>query len=249
MRAVPPIPERLARKGRSWQLEVVDVGQPTPAMRRVTARLAGAEPLDPVPGQSLILLLPQDGAEAVARHYTIRRYDPATRHLAIDVVLHGDTPANRWARAARLGDLFAAVGPRGHVRLNPMATEHLMVADETGLPAVLSMLEGLPSGHRALALVEIAGDAERQPVPEREDIDLRWLVRPDGAAPGRATMQALRHLSCAPGPDHHAYLAGETDAVRTQRRHLLMLGFTKEAISAEGYWRPGRIGGHDHVDA
>lgn len=246
---VPPIPERLARKGRSWQLEVIDVGQPTPAMRRVTARLAGAEPLDPVPGQSLILVLPQDDAEAVARHYTIRRYDPTTRHLAIDVVLHGDTPANRWVRVARPGDRFAAVGPRGHVRLNPNVTEHLMVADETGLPAVLSMLEGLPSGHRALAVVEIASDAERQSLPEREDIDLRWLVRPDGAVPGQATTQALRHLSPAPGPGLHAYLAGETDAVRTQRRHLLTLGFAKESVSAEGYWRPGRIGGHDHVDA
>ncbi len=25
-------------------------------------------------------------------------------------------------------------------------------------------------------------------------------------------------------------------------------GLTREQISSEGYWRPGRIGGHDHVN-
>jgi hypothetical protein len=25
-------------------------------------------------------------------------------------------------------------------------------------------------------------------------------------------------------------------------------GMTREQIYAEGYWRPGRVGGHDHVE-
>ncbi len=245
---VPPIPERLRRKGLSWQLEVIGTDSPTPGMRRVTARLGGDEPLVPVPGQSLILVLPQTGAEPVARHYTIRSYDGPTRQLAIDVVLHGDSPANRWALGARAGDLFSAVGPRGHVTLDPVADDHLFVADETGLPAVLSMIENLPCGHRAVALVEIAAEAECHPVPAREGVELRWLVRPEGAAPGLATTQALGELCPRPGPGCRAYLAGETGAVRTQRRHLMALGFGKDTISAEGYWRPGRVGGHDHVD-
>jgi NADPH-dependent ferric siderophore reductase len=32
------------------------------------------------------------------------------------------------------------------------------------------------------------------------------------------------------------------------RRELIARGFPKQQISAEGYWRPGRVGGHDHVD-
>ncbi len=33
-----------------------------------------------------------------------------------------------------------------------------------------------------------------------------------------------------------------------QRHHLIGRGFTRDRISSEGYWRPGRIGGHDHVE-
>jgi hypothetical protein len=36
--------------------------------------------------------------------------------------------------------------------------------------------------------------------------------------------------------------------VRAQRQGLLARGLTKDRIAAEGYWRPGRVGGHDHVN-
>ena len=43
--------------------------------------------------------------------------------------------------------------------------------------------------------------------------------------------------------------AGESSLpnARTMRRELIARGFPKQLISAEGYWRPGRVGGHDHV--
>lgn len=36
--------------------------------------------------------------------------------------------------------------------------------------------------------------------------------------------------------------------VGAQRRHLIARGLTRAQISPEGYWRPGRVGGHDHVE-
>jgi NADPH-dependent ferric siderophore reductase len=46
----------------------------------------------------------------------------------------------------------------------------------------------------------------------------------------------------------HAYTLGETGLVRTLRQGLVARGLAKSQIFAEGYWRPGRVGGHDHVD-
>jgi NADPH-dependent ferric siderophore reductase len=46
----------------------------------------------------------------------------------------------------------------------------------------------------------------------------------------------------------HAILIGETSNVRKQRQNLISRGLTREQIASEGYWRPGRIGGHDHVE-
>ena len=50
-----------------------------------------------------------------------------------------------------------------------------------------------------------------------------------------------------PQGNGHAYVIGETSNVRAVRHRLLERGLKREQISAEGYWRPGRIGGHDHV--
>lgn len=229
-------------------LEVVEAIPVTPAMRRVSLCLSSEEPFASKPGQSLILVLPGDGDEPACRHYTVRKYHEAHRLIDIDVVLHGDSPANRWARNARPGDRVLAVGPRGHVTLKQEIVDHLMLADETGLPAVLSMLEAMPHAARATALVEIAAPSERQPWPVRPGIDIRWLVRSNGASAGEAVSLALREMAPSPSVGRHAYIVGETAAVRSQRHYLLSCGFEKSAISAEGYWRPGRIGGHDHID-
>ena len=40
------------------------------------------------------------------------------------------------------------------------------------------------------------------------------------------------------------YQRPEPDAIRLRHPR----GFDKSQIWSEGYWRPGRIGGHDHID-
>ena len=79
-------------------------------------------------------------------------------------------------------------------------TGRCCVADETGLPALLAILEALPAGHRATALVEVGDDAERQPVESAADVELHWLSR-GGRAPGTTTVlvDALRDLALPAG--------------------------------------------------
>lgn len=246
----PDVPERLLRKGRAWRLEVTELFDVSPRMRRVVATGPELAEFSCRAGQSLILRLPQgEGEEAASRHYTVRAFDPAARRVAIDFVLHGDSPANRWVRAAAPGDLFVGVGPRGRVVLRENADWHLFCSDETGLPAVLAMLESLADDTTAtaLALLEIGDEADRLPVPASLDGKVRWLVREPGRQPGTRTTEALHSLDL-PAGDGQAYVVGETSQVRAQRQHLLSRGLEKSQVSAEGYWRPGRFGGHDHVD-
>ena len=42
-------------------------------------------------------------------------------------------------------------------------------------------------------------------------------------------------------------MLGETSTIRRQRHDLIARGMGKEQIFGEGYWRPGRVGGHDHL--
>jgi NADPH-dependent ferric siderophore reductase len=194
------------------------------------------------------LRLPQPNGEIARRHYTIRSFDAATNCLDVDLVLHGDSPATKWARSVKPGDTLELTGPRGRGVLDPEAEWHLLVGDESCIPAIFGIVEALPKTARAFAFIE-AGDAtDKQPLETKAALSLEWLLR-NGAHPGPSRILPDRLEAFAlPAGRGRAYIIGETSNARAMRQALIARGFPKAQISAEGYWRPGRVGGHDHVD-
>lgn len=247
----PPFPQMDAelfrrRFGRAWSLEVAEAFDLTPRMRRVVYTAPDLEMLDHKPGQEILLFVP--GAEGPERrHYTIRSLDAAARRLAIDFVLHGEGPAARHARTARPGERLTALGPRGRHVLREGADWRLFVGDESAQPAIFAMLEALPPGARADAFIEIQDEAERQPLQTLGAVNLVWLVRDAPAGRSQVLAGAAEGFDPPPG-EGHIYTLGETSVIRRIRQGLVARGAPKANIFAEGYWRPGRIGGHDHVD-
>ena len=107
--------------------------------------------------------------------------------MTIDVSLHGAGPGTDWISAARPGDRIDAIGPRGKITVRPEADWHLFVADETGLPGALAMLEALPPGSTAIAVLEVDTVADEQELdrsPQAGSPDLRWLHRDGRSVPG-----------------------------------------------------------------
>jgi NADPH-dependent ferric siderophore reductase len=242
--------EKFARKfTRDWHLTVTEATNVTPHMRRVVLSCPDIGEMKLKPGQSAVLLLSETDGDFLKRHYTIRSIDRAARRITFDFVLHGDTPGANWVRNAKPGDEIDALGPRGHVWLHPEADWHLFAGDETALPAISAMLEGLKPGDVATAIIEVANKDEEQKLPTQAGARIAWLHRNGPPRPGsRPLIDALAAIAVPNDRKVHAYLAGETSTVRTQRHGLIARGLAKEQISAEGYWRPGRIGSHDHVD-
>jgi NADPH-dependent ferric siderophore reductase len=231
----------------AWNLTVIGRAQVTPRMLRVSFAAADLAAQTWRPGQDLVLSLPQRDGSMARRHYTIRDIDRATGRVDIDFVLHGDSPAGRWARAAERGHAIEAQGPRGRTTLAADVGHHLFVGDETCIPAIFAMAQSMPAGAKATALIEIANPDEAQSLSAAADVQIEWLSR-DGAAPGPNSLLLDRLQALNPAAtDTHAYVIGETSNVRAQRHYLLAHGFDKARITAEGYWRPGRVGGHDHV--
>ena len=230
----------------AWPLTVADALDVTPRMRRV--RFAG-QSLDAFPwrpGQDVVLNIPTAEGEA-RRHYTVRAFDKADLRLDIDFALHGDSPATNWARQAKMGDTLVAHGPRGRTGVNHDADWHLFVGDETALPGILAMIESLRPGVRAQAIIEVRDADERQTPSTVADADIEWFYRQGPAvASSRALIDRMSVYAFPPGAGQAAVI-GETAMVRAVRQGLIARGFPRERISAEGYWRPGRIGGHDHV--
>ena len=228
----PPLP--------SWRLTLTDARPVTPLCRRLSFTAPGLDAGAWTPGQDLVLNLP----DAPRRHYTIRSLGDGV--LDIDFVLHGHGPAADWATAAGRGDVIEAAGPRGQTRLADGADWHLFVGDETCIPAIFAMLEAAPPGLRAFAFIEVESAAEQQSIDTAADLDLAWVLRGGPARPNDLLLQRLMAFAPPVGAGH-AYIIGETSGVRAQRHYLLEQGWPRERITAEGYWRPGRVGGHDHV--
>ena len=236
---------------------VANVEDVTPRMRRITIADEGLRRL-PVeePGEIITLLWPEEGKPLVlpeegwrfpagvaerqhARNYTVRSWEPGSDEVVIDFVVHGDHGrASRWAAAAAPGHEIGYAGSRLHWL--PVATEGwaLLVGDETGLPALSAIAEDLPAGMRAIALVEVEDEAERQPIDTAAELEVRWLHR-DGAQAGQNTLlvDAVRELDLPEGQGR-AWGGGEALAMRDVRRHLKdERGLPGEDTQVLGYWK------------
>jgi NADPH-dependent ferric siderophore reductase len=181
--------------------------------------------------------LPAD-AQLRLRSYTVRAWDPVPRELTLDFVVHGDDGvAGPWAAAARPGDELLLLGPGGAWSPPADADWHLLVGDESALPAIAACLERLPAGARAVALVEVDGPLDEVAL-QVPGADVRWVHRA-GRPVGQALVAAVVGLDW-PGGVPHAFVHGEAGFVKELRAHLRIdRRLPREHLSISGYWRLG----------
>jgi NADPH-dependent ferric siderophore reductase len=173
------------------------------------------------------------------RTYTVRRWDPAAQELTIDFVVHGDEGlAGPWARTAQPGDEMVILGPGGGYSPNPLADWHLLIGDESALPAIAAVLERLPVGAVGHVLLEVDGPGSEQPLTAPEGVTVAWVHH--GARPlGEALLEAATALTF-PAGEVDAFVHGEAGVVKELRRLLkLERGVPLAHLSISGYWRLG----------
>ena len=202
-----------------------------------------------------------DERRPVIRTYTTRQVRPEDREVDVDLVVHEPCgPAGRFAAGCREGDEVVLCGPNracerlgGGIdfRLPASARRVLVAGDETALPAITRILEGLPAHIRGAVLVEVPHEGDGAQLPVHPNVEVRVLVR--GAAPTGTLLQdavrtaAERILEVAHGEEpedvdvdegllwevpgegaiprsegpFYAWLAGEASAIKALRRTLV----------------------------
>ena len=190
---------------------------------------------------------PQDGPRPTMRDYTPRRFDAQALTLEIDFALHDAGPATTWAAQARVGQPIGVGGPRGSFLLPTDFDGHLLIGDDTALPAIARRLAELPAHAPALVLAEVDGTADEQPFESAADVTVAWVHR-QGRASGMLLLARLKTL-VLPSGDIHAWVACETAAAKALRTHLVgERGVNPKWIKAAGYWREGIAASHDKIE-
>jgi NADPH-dependent ferric siderophore reductase len=189
------------------------------------------------------------GFKPVARDYTPRRHDAVSRTLEIEFALHDSGPATAWAAQALPGHLLGVGGPRGSFIIPVDFACHLLIGDETALPAISRRLEELPRDVRAIVVVEVDTAAEQQELATAAQVDTVWVHR-RGAEPGSVglLLGAVGALTL-PADDIFTWAACESGVAKALRLHFLNeRGFSKDRVKAAGYWRRGAAAVHDKLD-
>jgi NADPH-dependent ferric siderophore reductase len=176
------------------------------------------------------------------RTYTVRSWDEDSKELTIDFVYHGDEGvAGPWAAAAKPGDVLWFNGPGGAYAPDEAADWHLLVGDESALPAIGAAVEQLPPGARATVLLEVEDETEQQKFGGSGEVDVTFFHRAGSdTARGDSLVAAVAALDF-PAGDPHIFVHGEAGFVFRIRQNLFTdRGLPRDRVSLSGYWRLGK---------
>lgn len=263
------VAQRVRHPLRFRQLHVSQVERVTPHLVRITLAgddLDGFVSLgfddhvklffpDAVTG---MLALPSVGAEGpvwpegtrpTMRDYTPHHFDPVARTLQIDFALHQPGgPATEWAAQAQVGQMLGVGGPRGSLIVPTGFDWHLLIGDDTALPAIARRLAELPAGARAEVLIEVDGPADHIALSSAATLSVQWVHRSGVELGALPLLDALRRTAMPAGV-FHAWIGCESTQAKALRAYLINeCQADPQWIRASSYWRRGSADAHESLD-
>ncbi len=179
-----------------------------------------------------------DGRRPPIRTLTPRHHDRSKGVLALDVVVHGDGAAARWASSASPGSPAALSGPARGYDVDPLAEELVLGGDETAYAAICSIIEAVPGRVPVRVFLEADAAGSLPPVAAHPLCDLEWLAA-TASGPGRAVAERLARVGLGGGA--RLWAAGEAAAMQQLRQSLFRdRGIPRSQAVIRGYWKHGR---------
>ena len=177
-------------------------------------------------------------AALLKRSYTIRAFDPATRHLTLDFVCSGEKgPATNWANHVEVGEELVVAGP-GPVRSpDPSSDWVLLCGDMTALPGIAVQLEALPESMRGYAVIHVLSDADKLDLRLPKGVEVQWVV--DEAPSSPQLVDAVRNKAWLPGRVG-VWSASEFSIMRSLREYFRGERLVPSSdIYISSYWKQG----------
>jgi NADPH-dependent ferric siderophore reductase len=242
--------QRVRHEVRRRLLTVTEVTALTPKMLRVTFTSPELTDFTSLgPDDHIKIFLTDAVGQPVMRDYTPRSFDREAQTLTIDFALHDAGPATAWAMGAKVGDTLQIGGPRGSMIVPDDFDWWLLIADETGLPALGRRLEGLRPGVAVTTIAVIDDEAEIQQIATAADWTAHWLRREAQTLDDAALLRAAVATLPVPQGDGYVWIAAEAHAARAGRAFFLEeRNHPPTWMRAAGYWLRGEAGADQSLD-
>ena len=215
---------------------VVETIQLSPRLRRIVLQIDDPDGLAVKPGGDSAVGVYFGGAapDGEGRNYSVRQHNGD--RITLDFVLHARGLATAWARDARPGDRVGLDHARSWYRPEPDTQWQLLVTDLSGLPATARIIDELPHGMPATAIVEVAGREDLDYLPRHPDVIVTASIGTgNGVAPSRLG-QLVREFTLPAGRGY-CWFAGEAAESRAVRKYFRGRGWATDQFDITGYWR------------
>ena len=149
-------------------------------------------------------------------------------------MLHEEGPAGLWASQAEIGDELTLAGPRGSMVIPKEYHWHLLVGDETAVPAISRRLAELPAHVIPLVVLELADPVLAQCLPAHPLAQVQVVAH---SPEGLLLTQAVAALQLPAGVGY-AWAAAESTVVKNVREVFVEThGLDNKQVKASSYWR------------
>jgi NADPH-dependent ferric siderophore reductase len=178
----------------------------------------------------------------VRRTYTLRRVDLEAQTVQIDFVIHGDQGlAGPWAQNAKLGDQICFTSPGGLYTPDPAFDRHLLIGDETALPAISAAVEDMTPEMIGDIYLEVSGPEDEVQLDVPKGVTLHWLHRGGYYTPESTKLEeTVRNAEWHEGTVQ-VFAHGERETMKSLRAYLNgERGVDRKAMSLSAYWAYGR---------
>lgn len=174
----------------------------------------------------------------IRRDYTPTAYNAASHELTLQFALHDAGKATAWAKQAKVGDTAVIGGPRGSVIMPLDVSWHLLIGDNSALPAIERRLAELPANSHAIAVLLVPNKDGQRPLASSARTTLHWCY---------SEQQLLHTLSglTLPTGAGFSWAAGEASLMQQVKQVLTeQLQQPKSTLRIGAYWRKGEADFH-----
>ena len=169
-------------------------------------------------------------------YYTIRNF--SQDEIKMWFVLHSHSGnLGNWAEKAKTGDQAILWGPRSMFSPSKKFSHLILIADETGIPAMKAISENNKNFSKCTTFYEVIDESCQIPTKGENNILENWIYR-EGDKPGEGE-KLLNRLKAyqLPKNDFYIFGAGEARQMMKIRKFFKSEGVAKEEMHITGYWK------------